>query len=1500
MKRALARLALFCLLAPAALPAQAAPETVLIVDTPSGINRFIRAAHAIRAERGEETRWILRTTRQVDAAPDDSLLAWTASADRAILRLAVGDVARRLGAALDASPRPATVWVYHSDPELMLRGRMGGVPFLKGVEEAALRRLTDARGEPGPGSGPELRAWHLGFRYVGGKGVENAVRLLRFQQTAHHRNSREALRSAPEVAPDAVPEMYPLANGRPLPHDAPSVGILDFDSHALNSEAEIIDSLAAALRRRGMRPVPVVAGWGAATVEAMRRHFFRPDGTPAVQAVISLQSFVLGGDAGRAAADSLLSALDVPVFRAVRLTDLDPDAWRASAEGIPWAAVYHQVAMPEVQGLIEPLVVAAEATAALDPLTGARRGVYAPIPEQVELLAERVGRWTALRRTPAADKRVALVYYNHPPGKQNIGADNLNVSASLVRILELLRAEGLDLGATGDSAWTRDPDALVRELIRRGTNAGAFGSGQRDSLVAAGAVLLPAERYAEWFARLPRLVRREVEDGPLGYLEALLEDHHALLAALPAAPDAEERARLRAAQERLAAEMDLVFAQMRDFFTAFEPGSEERARGPEGLTQAERAARGALEMGRLDRFRAAKRDFLELGIEALSGWGPPPGNVMRVRQGGREMLVIPGVRLGNVWMGPQPQRGFHADPEKVHASTLVSPPHHYLAWYAWLAHEFGADALVHIGRHSSYEWLPRKAVGLSFADHPVALLHGLPSLYLYTVDGVGEGLQAKRRGLATLIDHLTPPIATTELYGELLELQQMHDGWHAQKVPERRRALAERIRARLREPRLADLRHEMEAENGGRSMETFDDELLVHEVGHELGALRETMMPFGLHTFARKWTPEEEGMLAGSMLALRDGVADTAAARAEIVALLRESVRREGEALLRALRGGRVEPGPGNDPIRSPDVLPTGRNFHALDASLIPTRTAADLGRALAERSLAALREERGDPAFVPRRVSAVLWAVETTRDDGSMIGWVLHMLGVRPVWDARGQVKSVERIPLDSLGRARVDVTLVTSGLFRDLFAASLRLVDRAIGLTLAGSAAEIRRERPEVTAMLRGALRDVPESEWGSEPLVHNHLALAWAEEAGERLAAEPAARHDEELAGRLGRLALGRIFGPSPGAYGANINYLVGQPGSWRERADVADHYLDRMRYGYGGGAWGESEGADALERKLRGVEASFHSRSSNLYGVADNDDFFDYFGGLSIAAERVNGSAPDNFVLHSADPRRVEAERLQTFLGRELRARYYNPEWIRGQMGEGYDGARTISNKFVEFLWGWQVTNPDVVRGWMWDEIQDVYLEDRHGLGVDRWLAEGERAHAMQNVAAILLTAAQRGFWQADPERLRRIADRLGRLTAQAGSNCSAHTCGNPEAMAFAERHMDPALRDGFREALQRARGAEARFYQAPQRRTGPARAGVRETAPLTEAAVPAAVPEGPVALRPEPVPPAEPRTRVLEVGRRVREAARSPWSWAAALALALLALAFGAGLRRTDD
>jgi cobalamin biosynthesis Mg chelatase CobN len=249
-------------------------------------------------------------------------------------------------------------------------------------------------------------------------------------------------------------------------------------------------------------------------------------------------------------------------------------------------------------------------------------------------------------------------------------------------------------------------------------------------------------------------------------------------------------------------------------------------------------------------------------------------------------------------------------------------------------------------------------------------------------------------------------------------------------------------------------------------------------------------------------------------------------------------------------------------------------------------------------------------------------------------------------------------------------------------------------------------------------------------------------------------------------------------------------------------VADVYLMRMSHSYSERGWGNPN-LDLFKDLLSGITVAYHSRSTNLYGVLDNDDYFDYYGGLSMAIEKVTGAAPDLNVLHYANPANSTIMSLQGFMTREMRTRYYNPEWIQGMMNEGYSGARTISNKFINYLWGWQVTNPNIVQDWMWQEVVDIYLNDKYELGVNTWLSTGNRGYSLIEITGTLLTTAHKNFWKADETTLQQVADTWAKAIIQHGVSCGSTGCGNHEMFKWAVDYINPDLLPSLNDIIMRA-------------------------------------------------------------------------------------------------
>ena len=1351
---------------------------IFVVESPSYAKGMVAAAREIAAT-FPQIDFTIRTTEQVIEMPSDDLKRALGQASVVVLGRTYGDVAAKIHDAFPTASGSKIVFVAHADSDLYELNRYGSRRPFRNISREQIDRIS--AGTLNPGDVPQLQRWARTFGYLAAKGPENSRNLfLDLLSDLDSRYKAGPVRISPDAFIYKNASIYADAQSfdSQVQRGRATVAIIDHDNYYHSGDVEVEDQLAAELERAGINPLPIFAASGKPTAAALQEFVKAKRQEWDIRAIISLQSFIVGGDQAREEVSGLFEELRMPVFRAMRLAKRSPDQWLLSSDGLPWASVYYQVAMPELQGIIEPIPVAAEIERSIDAQTGAAIASFPPINGRIQRVVERVTRWIQLQTKPNSEKRVALIYYNHPPGKQNIGADYLNVPDTLVELLLSLLHDGYDVRDIPPNA-----DAMVDLLTRRGINVANWAAGQR-RLLAEHAETLSRNDYLNWYNTLDPIARGDVEAGPLSYIDAVID----------LALKLEDKSTARTHVERVLQET-----------AAFVDNYPEDVRKGAGALM-EDVRKSALDRidGKPNDFARLKSKFEALQLEGLSGWGKLPGNVMLKDDGN---FIIPGLRMGNVFIGPQPQRGWQANADSLHSSNVVPPHHQYLAFYEYLRDVFKADVIVHIGRHSSYEWLPGKQLGLAAFDYPDIMIGSIPAVYLYVSDGVGEGLQAKRRGLSVIVDHLIPPLKKTELYGPILELQQLLEQYESQEVEERRAVIAREVRSRAQQYNFtSDL---------GANVLDAPDEQLIHTLGHYVEELKTTFLPYGLHTFGKPWAESEVGLLANSMASLGDG--DPAEYRKKIEA----SFPNEKRSFLAALRGEYIAPGKGNDPVRTPDVLPTGRNFYAIDASVMPTKVSYELAKQLVADALATHKE-------IPEKVAAVLWAVETSRDEGTMLSFILQLLGVEPVWDARGIVKELRLVPVEKLGRQRIDVIVTSSGLFRDLFAQLLLLTDRAFHHALAGSYESILKKNPGLRAALDSALKDVPDAVRGSEALEMNAVARHW-------MTTTEAALKRGAVAEQAGNRSLLRIFGPAEGAYSAGISRIIEQAWTWKSRDQVADAYLGRMAHAYSANSWGTIE-PEEYRDALKGIQQSFHSRATNLYGVVDNDDYFDNFGGLSMAIERVNGKPPENYVLFYADPKQSKVETLEHFLTKEMRSRYYNPDWIQGMMKEGYAGARTISNKFFEFAWGWQVTNPEIMRDWMWNEVTDIYFHDKYQIGVTKWFQDERHAPAMINMAGILLTAANKGFWKASPDTIRYLASTLGQMVVRYGPSCSAHVCGTQDTITWSKEWMNPALAGSYARAMSAAltgsgyAGAQTSFTESGHSSRADGRSG-RTAKPL---------------------------------------------------------------------
>ena len=750
-------------------------------------------------------------------------------------------------------------------------------------------------------------------------------------------------------------------------------------------------------------------------------------------------------------------------------------------------------------------------------------------------------------------------------------------------------------------------------------------------------------------------------------------------------------------------------------------------------------------------FQALPQDFRE-GVE--EHWGAAPGELYVDRSSDPEgEIVIAAIRAGNVVLMVQPPRGFGENPVAIYHDPDLPPSHHYLAAYRWIAATaeeggFAADAIVHLGKHGNLEWLPGKTLGMSASCGTDAALGDLPMIYPFLVNDPGEGTQAKRRAHATLVDHLIPPMARAESYGDISRLEQLLDehsnisALDPAKLPAIRQQIWTLMRA-------AKMDHDLGLTE--RPEEDVFDDMLMHVDGW-LCEIKDVQIRDGLHILGKAPEGDAEVELVLAMLRARQmwggeqtvpglrealglseagdedrGRVDQIEAQAhallaalaetdwdpaavdrlsddhtvrqilrfaatEVVPRLRQTSG-EISQVLHALDGGFIAAGPSGSPLRGLiNVLPTGRNFYSVDPKAVPSRLAWETGQAMAESLAARYRADHGE---WPKSVGLSVWGTSAMRTSGDDIAEVFALLGVRPVWDeASRRVTSLEVIDLAELGRPRIDVTVRISGFFRDAFPHVLALLDDAVRLV--------------------AGLDESPEDNY-----VRAHAQADLAEHGDDRRATT-------------------RIFGSKPGTYGAGLLQLIDSK-NWRDDADLAQVYTTWGGYAYGRGMDGVPA-SDDMRSAYKRIAVAAKNTDTREHDIADSDDYFQYHGGMVATVRALTGTAPEAYIGDSTRPDAVRTRTLSEETARVFRARVVNPRWLEAMRRHGYKGAFEMAAT-VDYLFGYDATT-NVVADWMYEKLAETYVLDEQ----NRKFMSESNPWALHGISERLLEAVERKMWE----------------------------------------------------------------------------------------------------------------------------------------------------------
>lgn len=1165
---------------------------------------------------------------------------------------------------------PASVDLYVErtlrDAKIVVLRMLGGESYwphgVESLRSDALRRGAVFACLPGETS------WNAALAARGTLDAENTHALWRYCLEGGEDNAQLALLYAAHL----IGRAEKPAAARPMPaagfwpreprsDQRPCAAVIFYRALVAGADTAPIAALCEALEAKGLNPVAIyltsLKDDRSATFLRAALAAHPPD------IIVNATAFATAtahDDAG------VLAAYDCPILQ-VALAGSSRAGWQDSNRGLMPRDLAMHVVLPEVDGRIFAHAIAFKERAD-ETHPGFVPTVYRPMPDRIAATAALAASWVRLRHTPASARRVAVILANYPnrDGRLANGV-GLDTPESLIGVLGAMREAGYAIGDAPSDA------TAIMQLLQEGPTNALAGRSLR-----AGGVSWPIREYEAALATLPETIRDAIE----------------------------------------------------------------------------------------------------------ARWGNA-ANDPHVVEGSFRLGLHP---FGNLVVCIQPARGYNIDPKASYHDPDLVPPHHYLAFYLWLRREFGAHAIVHLGKHGNLEWLPGKSAGLSESCFPDAVLGPIPHLYPFIVNDPGEGIQAKRRTAAVIVDHLTPPMTRAELHDDLARLETLVDEYAlaADLDPARATVIAEDILSLARAQRLdADV--------------NVDRDTPTHEALRALDAhlcdLKEMQIRDGLHIFGRSPLDVQRVDLLVSIARLprseirpqdaslhralaadlgldfdpltRDLVDDFSGPRPAVLSSLipapwrtaGDTVERietlaqrlvsgalpcdpawtralavldwisqklrptidacgdaEMEALLRGLDGRFIKPGGSGAPTRGrPDVLPTGRNFFAVDVRAVPTPSAWRIGQLAAERLVEGYWQDAGE---WPRAIALSAWGTANMRTGGDDVAQALALIGARPLWEeTSGRVTGFAITPLSELRRPRVDVTFRVSGLFRDAFPTQMDIIDSAIRAIAALDEPE---DANPIAASVKAKMRELQ--------------ASGVSVEAAQRQATY-------------------RIFGSKPGAYGAGLQALIDE-GGWDSRADIADVYLAWGGFAYGSGLEGTAARHDLAERLGR-IDLVAQAQDNREHDILDSDDYYQFMGGLAATVQSLRGHAPRIAHIDTSRPETPVSRPLSHEISRVVRGRAANPKWIAGVMRHGYKGAFEIAAT-VDYLFGFAAST-DAVGNHHFDQLFAAYLENDRVRG---FMKEANPA-ALRETAVRFDEALRRGLWTP---RSNRAADLIAEILA----------------------------------------------------------------------------------------------------------------------------------------
>ena len=1072
-----------------------------------------------------------------------------------------------------------------------------------------------------------------------------------------------------------------------------------------------------------------------------------------------------------------LTRQNIPLFAPLNINRL-VDEWEADKMGMNGGFMSQSIVMPEIDGAIRPYALFGHR---LD--EDGLQQAFA-IPERLETFVQTVNNHIALQSKPNSEKRVAIYYYKGP-GQNALTAAGMEVAPSLFNLLVRMKNEGYRVENLPASA-----DELNKLIQRQGAVFNAYAGGAKaDFLKNGNPELISAEEYNKWTTKAVR--------------PAMMADVVALDGEFPGSYISTEKGEL--ALPRVDFGNVVLLPQLAagagDDDFAIVHGTD--AAPPHAYIASYLWAQYGFEADVMIHFGThGSLEFTPKKQVALSN-----NDWVDVLVGAMPHLYI--YSIGDVGEGVIAKRRSYATLQSHLTPPFMESNVRGIYKELCTAIQQYNDLLYADGKpNTDNAALNVKRLTVELGIHRELRLDSLLNVP-YTEQEIAR--------IETFAEELANEKVTGELYtmGEPYSAERIRSSVYAMSTE----PIAYSMLAldKLRGKATADLEkhkslftrnylnpaRELVTRLLGGSMETTDavicsttgitmDELSkAQEVERSLNAPQDMMArmkAMQASTGSKKHSTGMGNSKIGGMshpaMASMSGAAKEYNKEekelARVIMELERTIRNVGNykaalencpetefaSLLNAMDGGYTAPSPGGDPIANPNTIPTGRNLYAVNAEATPSEVAWERGKELAENTIKMYRERHNDS--IPRKVSYTLWSGEFVETEGATIAQILYMLGVEPIRDAFGRVTDIRLIPSEQLGRPRIDVVVQTSGQLRDIAASRLFLISRAV--EMAAAAKDDKYENFVAQSMVDA-----------ERTLIERGLSPKDARE-----------------------VSTYRVFGGVNGNYGTGITDMVQSGDRWENSSEIADIYLQNMGAFYGSEKAWEQVQQFALEAALTNTDAVIQPRQSNTWGALSLDHVYEFMGGMNLAVRNVTGKEPDAYMSDYRNRNNMRMQELKEAIGVESRTTIFNPTYIKEKM----KGEATAAAGFAEIVqntYGWNVMKPEAVDDELWDEVYDVYVQDKFDLGVRNYF-EQQNPAALQEMTAVMMETARKGMWEASAEQLAAIAKLHTELVEEYKPSCSGAVCNNSKLREFIASKTTPEMARQYQQSIQDVREA----------------------------------------------------------------------------------------------